>query len=125
VEDNAINQRLGALVLRKLGCRVTVASDGREAVEKACSGVYELIFMDYNLPELSGPGAAAEIRRRGITVPIVALTASILEDTRRVCFDAGMNDFLAKPFQQASITAALARWTKPAQPEEAAAAPSA
>jgi CheY-like chemotaxis protein len=112
-EDNPVNQKLGALLLQKLGCRVDVAANGREAVAMAQPGAYEAIFMDCGMPEMDGYAAAREIRRRnpdGPRIPIIALTAHAISGAREECLDAGMDDFLAKPVRAGEIAGALLRW---------------
>jgi signal transduction histidine kinase/ActR/RegA family two-component response regulator len=118
-EDNEINQKVCERMLSNLGCQTDLAADGREAVRLASEHAYQVIFMDFNMPELSGPEATVEIRRRDVRTPIVALTASVLEETRQACRVAGMNDFITKPFRQSALVACLAKWV----PSAAADAP--
>jgi PAS domain S-box-containing protein len=112
-EDNAINQKLSVRLLEKLGCRVDLAANGREALAMAQAAPYEAIFMDCGMPEMDGYAAAREIRRRntsGRRVPIIALTAHATTGAREECLRAGMDDYLAKPIRAAEIEAMLARW---------------
>ena len=111
-EDNAINQKLGIKILEKLGCRVDVASDGREAVAMAGNFPYEVIFMDCSMPEMDGYTAAREIRMRGngARIPIVALTAHASSASREECLKSGMDDYLAKPVKQIDLLRSLLRW---------------
>jgi CheY-like chemotaxis protein/HPt (histidine-containing phosphotransfer) domain-containing protein len=109
-EDNAVNQELFATMVRKLGYDLEIASDGREAVDKAKSGRFDLIFMDVQMPVLNGLEAAAEIRAAGIRAPIVAVTASVRKDERVKCRESGMDDFLSKPFRKQELAAALSKW---------------
>jgi PAS domain S-box-containing protein len=114
VEDNPTNQRLAFYLLKKLGCAVDLASDGREAVARVQEQRYDVVFMDCHMPEMDGLAAAAEIRRIEGTarrVPIIALTASVMEDDRAKCLRAGMDDFLSKPIVLDDLAAALRRWT--------------
>jgi CheY-like chemotaxis protein len=116
VEDNPTNQRLAFYLLKKLGCAVDLASDGHEAVKKASEERYDVVFMDCHMPEMDGLAAAAEIRRAegsGERVPIIALTASVMEDDRAKCVRAGMDDFLGKPVTIEELAAALQRWARP------------
>ena len=114
VEDNSINQQVAKAMLIKLGCRVTLASNGVEAVEAVRKGTFDLVFMDCQMPMMDGYEATAAIRQLpdgcGATIPIVALTANAISGDQQKCRDAGMNDFLAKPCTMASFKAALQRW---------------
>jgi PAS domain S-box-containing protein len=111
-EDNLVNQKLGIRILEKLGCRVDVASDGREAVAMAERFPYEVIFMDCGMPEMDGYTAAREIRARldGPRIPIVALTAHASSGAREECLRAGMDDYVAKPIRQIDLARSLLRW---------------
>ncbi len=117
-EDNDINQRLAIQQLNRLGFEAEGVYDGREAVNRIEqeSANYTLILMDIHMPELSGIEATKEIRRleaaSGKHIPIVAMTASTLPEDHRNCFDAGMDDFLAKPVNLESLQAVLERWVK-------------
>ena len=105
-------------MLEKAGCQVDVATNGREAVEMYGWRSYDLVLMDCEMPELDGFGATKAIRERelsGRRIPIVALTANALSSDRNVCLDAGMDDYLSKPVEKATLRRVLARWC-PAQP---------
>jgi CheY-like chemotaxis protein len=112
-EDNVVNQKVAVRMLEKIGCRVDVVANGLEAVEAARRVPYDLIFMDCQMPELDGFGAATEIRQHEPAkqhTPIVALTASALESDRQRCLAAAMDDFLAKPVSRSGLDEALRRW---------------
>ncbi len=112
-EDNIVNQKVAARMLDKLGVRPDLAADGREAVEMFGLLPYDLIFMDCQMPEMDGYEAAREIRRRerpNQHVPIVALTAEVLEGCREQCLAAGMDDHLPKPVTMESLFEALRKW---------------
>lgn len=110
-EDNRVNQKVVTAMLERLGHRVTLANDGREAVEIFRDGDFDLILMDALMPEMDGFAATRAIRRmeaeRGGHVTIVALTASVLEGDREKCLAAGMDDFLAKPITLDSLNKLL------------------
>jgi CheY-like chemotaxis protein len=109
-EDNPVNQRVASRMLHRLGYKADVVENGRLAVEACERQPYDVIFMDVQMPELDGLEAARRIRARGGRVPwIIALTAHALEDDRRQCAEAGMNDFLSKPVQLTELTKAIAR----------------
>ncbi len=112
-EDNPVNQLLAKRMLEKLGCRVDVASDGREAVDLAQQLEFDLIFMDCSMPVLDGYRATEELRRRQGAqrrTPIVALTANAMSDDRARCLAVGMDDYLSKPIHLEELRAALVRW---------------
>jgi len=99
-EDNVVNQRVAVRMLERLGLRTDVAGNGREALDMARLGPYDVIFMDCQMPEMDGYDAAAEIRRWEGPVPratIVAMTADVLKGSRERCLKAGMNSFISKP----------------------------
>ncbi|MEO5660473.1 MAG: response regulator [Polaromonas sp.] len=114
VEDNLINQNMALAMLTKLGLQVVLAVDGKEAVELALQSDFELVLMDCQMPVMDGYQATAAIRKlphsRGERLPILALTASAMQGDKQKCLDAGMNDFLAKPFTLMQLRATLARW---------------
>ncbi|MDE2491435.1 MAG: response regulator, partial [Elusimicrobia bacterium] len=116
VEDNAINRRLLARQLERLGCPVVSVSDGREALARYRDEDFGLVLLDCQMPGLDGYATAAEIRRLEAgrrRVPIVAITANATEDDRRRCLDSGMDDFLSKPVTLERLAAALDRWDLP------------
>jgi CheY-like chemotaxis protein/anti-sigma regulatory factor (Ser/Thr protein kinase) len=113
VEDNKVNQKVALTLLARLGYEVDLAEDGLKAVEAAARQAYALILMDMQMPVMDGLDATRRIRggegpNRG--VPIVALTANAMASDQDACRDAGMNDFLAKPFDRAGLAACIERW---------------
>ena len=104
-EDGEDNQDLLSTLLRDAGAEVVIAENGRVAVELAQTGKFDLILMDMQMPELDGYGAAAEIRRLGLTIPIVALTANAMAEDRARCIAAGCTDYLAKPIGRQQLLA--------------------
>ncbi len=114
-EDNMVNQQVARAVLRKLGCDVDLANDGREAVAKAGQRSYDIIFMDCQMPHLDGYEATITLRQReheenAQRTPIIALTANALSGDRQRCFDAGMDDYVSKPYSQNRIAEVLNLW---------------
>jgi signal transduction histidine kinase/CheY-like chemotaxis protein len=112
-EDNVVNERVACRTLEKLGFRVDVARNGREAVEAWATGRFDLILMDCQMPVLDGYEAAREIRRRepaGKRIPIVALTAHAMKDHDLACKAAGMDDHITKPFDRARLQRCLMRY---------------
>jgi CheY-like chemotaxis protein len=113
VEDNPVNQRLALRLLARSGYPVDVASNGAEAVELFAKLRHELIFMDAQMPEMDGYQATQAIRLMETGPPravIVALTALATAGDRERCLDAGMDDYLPKPFQFVTFYEALERW---------------
>jgi signal transduction histidine kinase/CheY-like chemotaxis protein len=99
-EDNPVNQRVAMTMLGKMGHRITLATNGLEALEQWRHGDFDLIFMDVQMPEMNGLQATTQIRREeaiGVHVPIVAMTASAMSEERDRCLAAGMDDFISKP----------------------------
>lgn len=112
-EDNVVNQKVAVLLLRKLGCWVEVAANGKEAVELACRLPFDLIFMDCQMPEMDGFEASQEIRRRnpgGKRIPIVAMTAAATSEDRIACINAGMDQVLTKPVKPDLLRDVLEQW---------------
>ncbi len=109
-EDHPVNQQLFETILLKLGYACTVAADGYEAVELARSGEFDLVFMDVQMPRLNGYEATGAIREFDRDLPIIAVTANAIREERERCLDAGMNDFLGKPFKSRDVVPVLRRW---------------
>ncbi|MBM3785009.1 MAG: response regulator [Acidobacteria bacterium] len=111
-EDNAVNQRVLGKLLQRLGHRITIASNGREAVERFAEDRFDLVLMDCQMPEMDGFMATKAIRakesRYGVRTPVVALTAYALRGDRERCLQAGMDDYLTKPVNFAELEAKLA-----------------
>jgi CheY-like chemotaxis protein len=99
-EDNLVNQKVAMGMLGKMGHRITLATNGLEALEQWRQGDFDLILMDVQMPEMNGLQATMQIRREeaiGVHVPIVAMTASAMSEERDRCLAAGMDDFISKP----------------------------
>ncbi|MEX6679278.1 response regulator [Pseudomonas sp. W2Oct36] len=112
VEDNPVNRTVVEAMLRSLGLQVSVAADGLEAVNIASRERFALILMDCRLPVMDGYEATRRIRLLpGLTtLPIIALTANAQHGDRDICLQAGMNDYLAKPFKRTDLQQVLQRW---------------
>ncbi len=112
-EDNDINQKLIARLLKKFGYTATIVTDGGEAVSAALRGSFDIILMDVNMPVMDGLEATREILR---SLPaekaptIIALTAGVLKEDQDRCAEAGMSDFLTKPLHIDELRAAIERW---------------
>ncbi|WP_309649000.1 response regulator [Nocardioides sp.] len=118
VEDNAVNQLVATGLLESLGCRVEVAGNGVEAVDRlAGDHGFDVVLMDCRMPLLDGYDATRAIRARedDVRVPIIAMTASALEGERERCLAAGMDDFLTKPVDPPQLARAIFRWVPAAR----------
>jgi len=111
-EDVSTNRLVASSMLKRFGLQVDLAQDGQEAVEKWRQGNYDLILMDCQMPKMDGYAATHAIREQenGGHIPVIALTANAYEDNRQRCFDAGMDDFLPKPFQSIQLHNTVQRW---------------
>jgi two-component system sensor histidine kinase/response regulator len=109
-EDNEINQMLIETLLTDMGHRVTIVADGRNAVSAALVGNFDLVFMDVQMPGMSGIEATKEIREAKNAVPIIALTAHVMAHERRMMVEAGMQDHVAKPVGVTELADVLRRW---------------
>ncbi|QLG88480.1 response regulator [Chitinibacter bivalviorum] len=109
-EDNPMNQRVVSAFLRKLGCSVTIAHSGKEAVELTQTGQFDLILMDWQMPEMDGIEATRILRaqQQFENLPIIALTANAFESSEQQCLEAGMDGFLAKPLEFSRLQDTLA-----------------
>jgi len=114
-EDNETNQEVALGMLQKLGCKVTLATNGVEALEVVTEKSFDVILMDCQMPVMDGYQATAAIRTTekkegGINhIPIIALTANALEGDRERCLLAGMDDYISKPFKQEKLLKIFAR----------------
>ncbi|HEV7732374.1 MAG TPA: response regulator [Candidatus Binatia bacterium] len=110
-EDNPVNQLVAVRLLERMGCRVTVAGDGRAAVDAIAARAFDVVLMDLQMPEMDGAAATAEIRRReagtGRHLPIVAMTAHAMQGDAERCLAMGMDGYVAKPVRTPELAAAL------------------
>ena len=114
-EDHQINQAVAIGMLEQFGCSVTLAADGRQAVETYSGGAFDVVLMDCQMPEMDGFEATRAIRAHELSlgwdpVPIIALTANALSGDRQKCLAAGMTDFVSKPYQSGVLRSAIIRW---------------
>jgi signal transduction histidine kinase/ActR/RegA family two-component response regulator len=118
VEDTPVNQMVGSRMLKKLGHRVELASNGAEAVAAVARRRFDVVLMDCLMPDVDGYEATIRIRaaERVGRVPIIALTASATIEDRDRCLAAGMDDFLSKPVKMGELASALARASGTAEP---------
>jgi signal transduction histidine kinase/ActR/RegA family two-component response regulator len=113
VDDNAINQKVAFLTLRKLGYHADVAGNGCDALEAIARQHYDLVLMDCIMPKMDGFEATRRLRTMGghaADVPVIAMTANAFAEDRKACLAAGMTDYLAKPVHEADLNRVLERW---------------
>ncbi len=115
VEDNAVLQRVIQLLSRKLGIDAEVASNGKDALLAFASGrSFSAVFMDWRMPDMDGLECTRRIRERerkiGGHVPIIAMTANVMDEDRQACLDVGMDDYMTKPFNTGQFGAMIDRW---------------
>lgn len=112
-EDNEINQMLALALLGKKGHQITAVVNGAEAVDAVRDGEFDVVLMDIHMPEVDGLEATRQIRgldEKGPDLPIIALTANAMAEDKQMCLDAGMDDYLAKPINEAELNGALEHW---------------
>ena len=111
VEDIELNQIVAESLLVECGLEVVIAGDGIEALEEMKNGRFDLILMDCQMPRMGGVEASRHIRKDfSKDIPIIALTADVFDDNREQCLDAGMNDFLTKPYEFEDLYKVLIKW---------------
>lgn len=112
VDDNIINQKIMARLLEVEGFQITLASNGREAIDMIESQTFDIVLMDMQMPELSGIDTTKILREEmGMTdLPIIALTANVMKEDMDTCFEAGMNDFLSKPIDAENVKKVVFKW---------------
>jgi two-component system, sensor histidine kinase len=111
VEDNAVNRLVAKATLKGYGVSITEAVNGVEAVEAVRNSLFDIILMDMQMPEMDGLEATRIIRKDlKSNIPIIALTANAITGESNKCYDAGMNDFLSKPFEEYALVGKIAKW---------------
>lgn len=121
VEDNPINQIVTLKILEKIGLPCKIAENGNIALEMLKASVHEpysLILMDCLMPELNGYDATEKIREGQAgayykSIPVIALTASVMQGDKEKCLNSGMNDYLSKPVEQSQIKSMIQKWLQP------------
>ncbi len=115
-EDNLTNQKVAALMLRKLGCKITLANNGEQALTALSGQNFDLVLMDCQMPVMDGFEATQRIRndtsgRFDPRITIIAMTANAMQGDRETCLAAGMDDYIPKPIDIANLLATLKHWT--------------
>lgn len=114
VEDHEINQYVVKAMLDSLGCSVQIASDGNQALKALQEQTFDLVLMDCRMPGLDGYQATRRAKEHlKVQAPIIAMTANASQEERSECIDAGMDDFIAKPFGRAELSRILCKWLDP------------
>ncbi len=112
-EDNPVNQKLATIMLSKAGYQVTVAPNGKEALDTFMKSPenFDTILMDIQMPEMDGYEATRRIRQKGFTdIPIIAMTANAMIGDRELCLEAGMSDYISKPIKRDIVFQVLEKW---------------
>ncbi|MBK8815315.1 MAG: EAL domain-containing protein [Methylococcaceae bacterium] len=117
-EDNVINQEVAKGILKVIGCEVEIAKNGLDALAYSATKKFDLILMDCHMPGMDGFESAAKIREREKEfslqhVPIIALTADVQKGVIEQCTDAGMDDYLSKPYTRNQLFQTLQKWLSP------------
>jgi len=119
-EDNVVNQRIMAHMVRQLGHQAVVVANGAEAVAAVAEGGIDLVLMDHQMPVMAGDEATARIRAAeppGRHIPILGVTATALESTREECLRVGMDVYRVKPIHREVLAACLDQWLPEATPD--------
>ncbi|MCE1227542.1 MAG: ATP-binding protein, partial [Geobacteraceae bacterium] len=118
VEDNRINQEVAAEILRQYGAEVTLADHGADALKLLTGPGFDVVLMDLHMPVMDGFEATRKIRERydSATLPVIAMTAAVMQDDRERCTAAGMVDFVAKPVNPVELLTVLKRFQKAKSP---------
>lgn len=109
-EDDRVNQKVLLTMLEKAGLQTTIANDGKEAVEKATSESFDVILMDIHMPNMNGYEATTALREKGFTIPILALTASVLKSEVDKCLEVGCDEHLYKPIDRPKLLQTLSKY---------------
>ncbi|MDK8464141.1 ATP-binding protein [Marinobacter sp. SS13-12] len=119
VEDNQVNQVVASSMLRKLGHKVTLAENGKRALEALKSGKFDVVLMDCQMPVMDGYEATRAIRENPAwrDLPVIAVTANVMQGDRDDCLECGMNDYITKPYNPADLKSVIDRWAPP-EPQE-------
>lgn len=117
VDDCQDNQDLASLLLEQAGVEVTVASNGVEAINKISNETFDLILMDMQMPVMDGTEAVMQLREKGVSIPILAVTASIGAELERGCLNLGCNGYLSKPFYRKDFYAKISPYLQQKEDE--------
>ena len=112
VEDNRVNQIVASGMLRKLGCEVALAENGERALVALEKAGYDVVLMDCQMPVMDGFEATRRIRARPEWqhLPVIAVTANVMQGDREDCLEAGMDDYITKPYNKDVLLQTISRW---------------
>jgi CheY-like chemotaxis protein len=120
VDDHPAQRKLFSLLVENLGISAHIVSSCEEALQAMETRKYDLVLMDWQMPEIDGLACAGIIREKesesGLRTPIIAVTAHVLSGDREACLKAGMDDYLGKPFTVKELKSMIARWSQPRVP---------
>ncbi|HRN55753.1 MAG TPA: response regulator, partial [Agriterribacter sp.] len=109
-EDNPLNAMIAKTILEDFGAVVEPAGNGKEAVEKFNPSVHHVIIMDMNMPEMDGLAATKQLRSAGVTIPIIALTATLAAEIAEKAKEAGITDIIVKPFDPEGLCSTVLKY---------------
>jgi CheY-like chemotaxis protein len=109
-EDNMINQQVAQTIFKNLGFEIAIAKNGVEVLKMVADKEYDIIFMDVMMPEMDGMQATLELRARGYKMPIIAMTAGALKESKEKAIAIGMNDYVVKPVVVNLVKSILMRY---------------
>ena len=122
VEDNQVNQVVASSMLKKLGHTVTLAENGKQALEalQQSERRFDIVLMDCQMPVMDGYEATRNIRENPEwqDLPVIAVTANVMQGDRDDCLESGMNDYITKPYNRADLKSIIDRWAPPQPPED-------
>lgn len=110
-DDNEMNQLVASTILKNYGAAITTAFNGAEAIEKIKETDFDIVLMDVQMPVMDGIEATKQIRQHiSKTLPVIALTAFAISGDNQKCLDAGMSDYLSKPFEEKQLLNIVSKW---------------
>jgi len=115
VEDNEMNQEVAQAILQEAGFFTDIADNGKIAVEMVQNSAYDLVLMDMEMPVMGGIEATRAIRKLGgyEDLPVIAVTANVMQSDQELCTNSGMNDYITKPLDLSELWRILIKWIKP------------
>ena len=120
VDDNFVNQQVAGTMLEKMGITVTLANNGKEAVDYVTAGNnFDIILMDCQMPVMDGFEACKIIKEYNHSIPVIALTANAMVEAREQCLQAGMDDYVTKPIKKEALQKVVTKWMSDQQSSEA------
>jgi hypothetical protein len=112
-EDEELYQEIISQYIDSIGFKMTVVNNGKQCINELMNKPYDLILMDIEMPEKNGLETTREIRKKGINIPIIAVTSNTWKEDEIRSLKSGMNDFLAKPFNAKTLAKKIEYWGNP------------